>query len=92
MAWSRRLFGRETASSLDGMDYRVNAKLYSQDGRREVEVREFRNGASYILERQMGENGTFEDRHSGRLVGPFASPDEAERFIVTTEWFNGRGS
>jgi hypothetical protein len=34
--------------------------------------------------------GAFNDRHSGRMVGPFASPEDAEKFIVTTAWFRGR--
>ena len=90
MAWWRRIYGHKPAASLDGMEYRVACKLHSQNGEREVEVLMFRNGDAYLLERQRAASGAFEDRHSGRLVGPFPSPGDAERFIGTTDWFNGR--
>jgi len=72
--------------SIGGMSYRVAFRLYSEDGAREVEVRTFRNGKTYIAERER-RNGRYEDRHSGNLVGPFASPEAAEEFIVGTPWF-----
>ena len=75
---------------LHGLEYRVAFKLYSKDGKREVEVLEFRNGESYLVEREWIEGTTFKDRHSGRMVGPFASPEDAENFIVATPWFIGR--
>jgi hypothetical protein len=34
---------------------------------------------------------TFKDRHSGKMVGPFASPEAAEKFIVATPWLCGGG-
>jgi hypothetical protein len=71
------------------MEFRVSFTLYSKDGNREVEVREFRNGETYIVERERANDGTFEDRHSGNMVGPFASPEKAESFIVATKWFQG---
>jgi hypothetical protein len=67
----------------------VTCTLYSDDGKRAAEVREFSNGEAYLLESEWVEGTTFEDRHSGSLVGPFASPAHAERFIVATSWFNG---
>ena len=71
------------------MEYRIAFKLYSHDGKREVEVREFRDGQVYIVEREQVEANSFVDRHSGRMVGPFASSSEAEEFIVATPWFRG---
>ena len=76
-------------SSLDGLEYKVAFKLYSDDGKREVEVRQFSNGETYLVEREWVEGTTFNDRHSGRMVGPFASPETAEKFIVSTAWFCG---
>ena len=64
--------------------------LYSVDGKREVEVREFSNGEIYLVEREWAEVTTFRDRHEGRMVGPFASTEMAENFIVATAWFCGR--
>lgn len=69
--------------------FRVVATLYSRDGSRSAEVREFSSGETYLLESECIDSRTFIARHEGRLVGPFASPGAAERFIVTTPWFNG---
>ena len=80
----------ENKSPLYGLEYRVAFNLYSRDGKRGVEVREFSNGETYILEQEWVEGTTFRDRHSGRMVGPFASPEAAESFIIATPWFNGR--
>ena len=90
MAWWSRLLRRKAGSSLHGLEYRVTSKLYSLDGKREAEVREFRNGETYLVEREWVEGTTFRDRHSGRMVGPFASPSAAENFMVSTPWFCGR--
>ncbi len=90
MEWWTRLFRQKARSSLYGLEYRVAFKLYSKDGKRGVEVREFRNGRSYVLEQEWVEGTTFKDRHSGEMVGPFASPKDAENFIVATPWFLGR--
>jgi hypothetical protein len=76
--------------TLEGQEFRVAFNLYSSDGRREVEVREFRSGQTYLVERDLVEGTTFKDRHDGRMVGPFASPEVAEKFIVATAWFCGR--
>ncbi|MBH0239037.1 hypothetical protein [Methylobrevis albus] len=89
MTWWKRLFGRTTGRSLDGTMFRVAGTLYSRDGRRAVELREFSNGETYLLESEWVEGDVFRDRHGGRLVGPFTSPDHAEQFIVGTPWFNG---
>jgi hypothetical protein len=77
------------ASKLAGLNYTIAFTLYSKDGRREVEVREFSNGETYIVERELLEEQIFSDRHSGIMVGPFASPEDAESFIVATRWFQG---
>lgn len=89
MKWLRRMFGRATNKSLDGTMYRVTSTLYSGDGKRSAQIREFSNGEIYLLESEWVKGTTFQDRHAGKLVGPFASPELAERFIVATSWFNG---
>jgi hypothetical protein len=89
MGWWSRLFKRPKPPLL-GLEYRVAFKLYSEDGKREVEVLEFDNGESYLIERDWVADSTFKDRHSGKPVGPFTSPTAAEMFIVATPWFLGR--
>jgi hypothetical protein len=74
---------------LAGSQFRVAFTLYSKDGKRSAEVREFSNGETYLLESEWVEGTTFAERHAGRLVGPFASAKHAEHFIVATPWFNG---
>jgi hypothetical protein len=76
-------------SSLQGQEYRSAFTLYSKDGKRAAEVLEFRNGETYLDEQEWFEGTTFKNRHSGSLVGPFASPEDAEKFIVATSWFRG---
>jgi len=76
--------------TLAGTQYLVACTLYSKDGKRAAEVREFSNGETYLLENEWVDGTTFAKRHAGRLVGPFASPTHAEHFIVATPWFNGR--
>jgi hypothetical protein len=75
---------------LQGQEYRSALTLYSKDGKRAVDVLEFQNGESYLDEQDWVEGTTFKNRHSGSLVGPFASPADAERFIAATPWFCGR--
>ena len=77
------------ATRLGGQSYTIAFTLYSEDGKRDVEVREFSNGETYIVERELLDGLTFTDRHSGGMVGPFASPEDAEVFIVATPWFQG---
>ncbi|WP_267397616.1 MULTISPECIES: hypothetical protein, partial [unclassified Sphingomonas] len=89
MTWFKRLFGLKAKRSLEGLTYEATSTLYSKDGRRSAEVRKFSNGETYLLEGEWVEGTTFKDRHGGRLVGPFASADHAEQFIVATPWFNG---
>jgi hypothetical protein len=88
MGWLGRLF-RQRKASIAGMEYRVNRTVYSADGKRAAEFREFANGETYLLESEWVEGTTFKPRHEGRVVGPFHSPERAERFIVATDWFNG---
>ena len=90
MAWWDRLFRRAAKSELHGSTFRTTCTLYSEDGKRAAEVRQFSNGETYLLESECVEGATFVDRHSGSLVGPFPSPEHAERFIVATAWFLGR--
>lgn len=70
--------------------YQVICTLYSQDGKRCVEVRDFEGEETFILESELVERETFKARHGGRLVGPFDSPEHAETFITATAWFKGQ--
>jgi hypothetical protein len=74
---------------IQGQEYRSAFKLYSEDGKRLADVLEFRNGKTYLAEQEWVEGTTFKNRHCGKLVGPFASPADAENFIVATPWFRG---
>jgi hypothetical protein len=76
-------------SSLQGQEYRSVFTLYSVDGKRSAEVLEFRNGETYLDEQEWFDGTTFKNRHSDSLVGPFASTEEAEKYIVATSWFRG---
>jgi hypothetical protein len=76
-------------SPVQGQEYRSAFKLYSEDGKRAADVLEFRDGGIYLDEQEWVEGTTFKNRHSGRLVGPFAAPADAENFIVATPWFRG---
>lgn len=76
-------------SSLQGLEYRSVFSLYSVDGKRTAEVLEFRNGETYLDEQEWLEGATFKNRHAGSLVGPFASLEDAEKFIVASSWFRG---
>ena len=76
-------------SPIQGQEYRSVFALYSKDGKRAADVLEFQNGEIYLDEQEWVEGTTFKNRHSGRLVGPFASPAAAESFIVATAWFRG---
>lgn len=75
--------------SLHGQEYRTASTLYSVDGKRIAAVLEFRSGETYLDEQEWVEGTTFKNRHSGDLVGPFASPEDAEKFIAATSWFRG---
>lgn len=76
-------------SPTPGQEYRSVFKIYSEDGKRAADVLEFDNGEVYLDEQELGEGTTFKNRHSGRLVGPFASPADAESFVVATSWSRG---
>lgn len=75
--------------SLEGQEYRSAFMLYSADGKRVADVLEFRNGETFLDEREWLEGTTFRNRHAGNLVGPFASSEDARNFIVATSWFRG---
>jgi hypothetical protein len=89
MSWLKRLFGGVRNKSLEGAMYQVATTLYSRDGKRSAEIREFDNGQTYLLESEWVNGTEFRERHEGRMVGPFRSPKHAEQFIVTTAWFTG---
>jgi len=89
MAWWSRLFRRKVRSPLYGLEYRVVLNLYNKDAIRHAKVCEFSNGETYLDEQEWVEGTTFKNRHSGRVVGPFASPEDAEDFIIATPWFRG---
>ncbi|HEY1225441.1 MAG TPA: hypothetical protein VGE54_09455 [Brevundimonas sp.] len=91
MSWLDFLFGKKSGPA-EGDAYQVTNLLYSEDAGRCVEVRKFAAGKTYIVERERGDAGAYVDRHGGALVGPFGSPEEAERFIVATPWFKGEQS
>jgi hypothetical protein len=48
MGWFEQLLKRRKAS-IAGMEYCVNRVLYSANGKRAAEVREFANGKTYLL-------------------------------------------
>lgn len=87
--WWRRLFRGRTTPTLANMAFTTFCVLYSADGKRQAEVLVFANGQTYLRESEQVDGGTFENRHGGSPVGPFASPEAAERFIVATAWFRG---
>jgi hypothetical protein len=89
MDWWKKRFGGTSDKPLDGAKYQVVETLYSQDGKRSAEIRNFENGQVYLLESEWIDGAGFIERHEGRMVGPFRSPKHAEQFIVTTEWFRG---
>jgi hypothetical protein len=76
-------------SPIQGQEYRRAFTLHSEDGKRAADVLEFSNGETYLDEQEWVEGTTFKNRHAGRLVGPFASTADAEKFIVATAWFRG---
>lgn len=92
MTWWKRLFKQNGKATLDGTEFRTAFVLYSEDGKRAAEVREFSNGQTYLLESEWVEGTTFEERNAGQMVGPFKTPAHAERFIAATPWFTGRSA
>lgn len=91
MSWLDFLFGKKSGPA-EGDAYQVTNLLYSEDAGRCVEVRKFATGMTYVVERERSDDGAYVDRHRGAMVGPFASSEEAERFIVATPWFTGEES
>lgn len=83
------MFKPAPQAGLHGSEYQTICTLYSPDGKRAAEVRVFANGETYLAESESAGGTTFVDRHSGSMVGPFKSPQHAERFIVGTSWFRG---
>ncbi len=77
-------------TSLKGLDFRIAFSVFSEDGKRAADIYEFSNGETYLDEKEWVEGTTFKNRHGGSLVGPFKATEEAEKFIVSTDWFIGR--
>ena len=92
MAWWNKVAGR-LDGNLKGCKYRLSATLYNLDASRSAALLDFGLiRGTYVREQELGEDGSYVDRHGGSLVGPFTSPRAAETFIVATAWFNGRDS
>jgi hypothetical protein len=89
MVGSDKLPEAHAGSPIARQEYKIAFILYSDDGERAAEVLEFHNGEIYLDEKERIEGAAFRNRHSGRVVGPFASVEDAEKFIVATTWFNG---
>lgn len=90
MGWWSRLLGRKSEAELRGARYRVAFIVYSPDGDRAAQVLHFAHGEAFLRECERID-GAYVARHGGRLVGPFGSPEAAERYIVATPWFTGEG-
>lgn len=88
MNWLDLLFGRKS-DPVDDDKYLIANLLYSEDARRCVEIRRLASGTAYIVERDLGDDGAYVDRHGGAMVGPFESTERAELFIIGTPWFRG---
>lgn len=85
----RRLAGADRQERAEET-FRTLFNLYSQDGERGVDVLERRDRKIFLIEKERVDGGGFEDRHGGRMVGPFPSAAKAESFIIATDWFNGK--
>ncbi|WP_414450821.1 hypothetical protein AB4851_17355 [Burkholderia sp. 22PA0099] len=55
---------------IQAQGYRSVFKLYSEDGKRIVDVLEFRNGETYLDEQEMVEGTTPRNRHWGKVGRP----------------------
>ena len=90
MAWWNEIAAR-VGGDLKGHKFQLTSTLYNLDASQSAELLDFGLiRGTYIREKVRATDGQFVDRHSGRLVGPFTSPKDAEAFIVATDWFNGR--
>ncbi|HEU5275361.1 MAG TPA: hypothetical protein VFU97_16980 [Xanthobacteraceae bacterium] len=92
MARWHRLFSRTTPAPSRRVEYRVAFCLYSKDGKRQVEVRERRDGRAYFVERELVEGTTFKDRGRGEEIGPYETPEAAEAAAIARPWFFGGGN
>ena len=92
VAWWNKVVAR-LDGNLKRRKYRLTSTLYSLDASRSAALLDFGLMlGTYINEQERTSDGSYVDRHCGRLVGPFTSPKAAERFIVATPWFTGRDS
>ena len=90
MAWWNKIAGR-LGGNLHECHHRLSATLYNFDASRSAALLDFGFlRGTYVREQELAEDGSYVDRHSGSLVGPFTSPKAAERFVVKTAWFTGR--
>ena len=90
MAWWHRLFvwGAKRPSEW----YRVPIRLFSRDGKRSVELRQYRNGQVFFVDQIWVEGTTFKDRDEGAQIGPFESLAAAETAAVNRPWFGATDS
>jgi hypothetical protein len=89
MAWWHRFFAPSDGDPSKNTEYRVVCNLYNSEGKRGAEVRVRRDGRAYFVEQEWVEGTTFTDRGRGEEIGPFESPEAAERAAVGRPWFSG---
>ena len=88
MAWWRRFLPLRAGRVLADTDYFVPFRLYSKDGKRSVEMRVHRDGLAYFVDQEWVEGTTFKNRGRGEEIGPYETPEAAERAAVARSWFS----
>jgi hypothetical protein len=66
----------------------VPYRLYSNDGKRAVEVRLRRDGFACFVDQEWVEGTTFKNRGLGEELGPYETPEAAEAAAVARPWFS----
>ena len=87
MSWFGWLFSRNGRRSES--DYTVAFELYNKNAKRGAQVRIYRDGRAYFVDREWVEGTTFKDRSGSALNGPYDTPVEAEKAAVSRPWFYG---
>lgn len=89
MAWWHRFFIRRAIRRWPAnVAYTVPLRLYSNDGKRAVEIRMRRDGFAYFVEQERVEDTTFKSRGRGEEIGPYETPEAAEAAAVARPWFS----